>query len=706
MSLSTSLSFAGALGAGALAIGALARPRRQSADWAFAAGMLTLAAAGACAGLTAFPPRAPASLIRREECRLAALSLLPGCWLWFSLSYARGDARSFLRRWRLPLAVAFLLPVGLALGWRHGLIVNVREAGPGSAWTFGLGAPGLALNFLLLAGAIAILMNLERTFRASVGTLRWRIKYMLMGVGLLFAVRVYLASQALLFHRLDSSLDPLDAGTLLVASLLMLRSFFRAGRADLDVYASPSVLRGSVTVLLAGIYLLAVGLSARVVAWLGGGNAFALEAFLILLALALAVVLLQSDRLRMRLGRFISRHFQRPLYDYRTVWRRFAEVTPAQVEPVELCRSLAKLLAEVFQTLSVAIWLVDDQAMVLAASTFLSAAQGLELAPTAAEAGPIVEHFLRHPDPADLESVAAPWAAALRRMHPSEFPRRENRVGLPLIARGRVIALFMLGDRVGGAAFSTQDFEMLTCVGDHALASLLAAQAAQKLLHSRELAAFQAMAAFFVHDLKNAASSLSLMLGNLPVHFDDPAFRADALRGVAKSVQHINQVIGHLGLLRHELKIRPVESDLNSVADASVAGLEADPGFRIAREFSRLPPVPFDREQIAKVVTNLVLNAKESMSGRGRVRIATGLEPGWAVLAVADEGCGMSADFIARSLFRPFQTTKKNGLGIGMFQSRMIVEVHGGRITVASEPGRGTTFRVFLPLQGLVAAPA
>ena len=153
-------------------------------------------------------------------------------------------------------------------------------------------------------------------------------------------------------------------------------------------------------------------------------------------------------------------------------------------------------------------------------------------------------------------------------------------------------------------------------------------------------------------------------------------------------------------------KIRPVESDLNSVADASVAGLEADPGFRIAREFSRLPPVPFDREQIAKVVTNLVLNAKESMSGRGRVRIATGLEPGWAVLAVADEGCGMSADFIARSLFRPFQTTKKNGLGIGMFQSRMIVEVHGGRITVASEPGRGTTFRVFLPLQGLVAAPA
>ena len=65
-------------------------------------------------------------------------------------------------------------------------------------------------------------------------------------------------------------------------------------------------------------------------------------------------------------------------------------------------------------------------------------------------------------------------------------------------------------------------------------------------------------------------------------------------------------------------------------------------------------------------------------------------------------GCGMSPDFIARSLFRPFQTTKKNGLGIGMFQSKMIVEAHGGRIAVASQPGAGTTFQVFLPAKNKI----
>jgi signal transduction histidine kinase len=70
----------------------------------------------------------------------------------------------------------------------------------------------------------------------------------------------------------------------------------------------------------------------------------------------------------------------------------------------------------------------------------------------------------------------------------------------------------------------------------------------------------------------------------------------------------------------------------------------------------------------------------------------------WAVLTVEDDGCGMAPEFITGSLFRPFQTTKKEGFGIGMFQSKMIVEAHGGRIEVESRLSQGTTFRVLLPV--------
>jgi signal transduction histidine kinase len=93
-----------------------------------------------------------------------------------------------------------------------------------------------------------------------------------------------------------------------------------------------------------------------------------------------------------------------------------------------------------------------------------------------------------------------------------------------------------------------------------------------------------------------------------------------------------------------------------------------------------------------------VLNATEAVAPKGQVRVQTIQNNGWAVLSVADSGCGMSSEFMNRCLFRPFQTTKKSGFGIGMFQSKMIVEAHKGRIEVESELGKGTTFRVLLPL--------
>jgi signal transduction histidine kinase len=147
------------------------------------------------------------------------------------------------------------------------------------------------------------------------------------------------------------------------------------------------------------------------------------------------------------------------------------------------------------------------------------------------------------------------------------------------------------------------------------------------------------------------------------------------------------------------MEMQPTESDLNEVVSQAVTGWVNTGDVDLVQDLHPLPRVYLDREQILKVVTNLVLNATQAISGKGRVCIETTHRNGWVVLAVADNGCGMSDEFRNRSLFRPFQTTKKKGLGIGVFQSKMIVEAHGGRIEVESEPGKGATFRVLLPIQ-------
>ena len=148
-----------------------------------------------------------------------------------------------------------------------------------------------------------------------------------------------------------------------------------------------------------------------------------------------------------------------------------------------------------------------------------------------------------------------------------------------------------------------------------------------------------------------------------------------------------------------QLELKPIECDLNQVVTDVLQGMNGTLGVEVRRDLHPLPAIVVDREQVQSVVTNLLLNARDAVGRDGWIAVATDARDGQAVLSVADNGCGMSAAFLKDSLFRPFHSTKQKGLGIGMFQSKMVVEAHRGAIQVESEPGKGTTFRVLLPLK-------
>jgi putative PEP-CTERM system histidine kinase len=696
MNIAALIAFIAALFSAALAFSVAWRGRR-TAHRSFATGMFALAVESLFNGLVS-GSHFPEEQGFWEQCRLVTVSVLPGTWLFFSLSYGRGNYRDFLHRWRFILAAAFLVPIGLAILFQGSLISAVNVVN-GHRF-FALRNVGVALNLLVLAGALLVLMNLERTFRSAIGTMRWRIKFMIVGLCVLFAVRCYSASQAILFHAVDLSLQTLNSVALFAACALISRSLFRTGHFDVDIYPSHSLLQKSLTALLAGVYLFIIGVFANVVALLGGDNAFAVKAFFVLIALVLLTVLLLSERVRLWSARFVSRHFQRPQYDYRDLWRKFTESTASCVSPMELVHATVKFTANIFHLLSVSIWLVDEneEQLVFAASTSLSSPSTGKLYIEKTEVHQLLSALRQQSGPFDIDLSREKSAETLKKIHPMEFTRGGRRVCAPLAVGHELLGLILLGDRIGGVSFSGQDLDLLRCVADEIAARLLNARLSKKLLQAKELEAFQTMSAFFVHDLKNAAFSLKLMLKNLPVHFDDPAFREDSLRGISKSVSHINRLIERLTLLRHELKIRPTEGDLNEWICKSLAEFEKNSGANLVKELKPLPKVCFDHEQLLKVLTNLTLNAKEASAADEPIHVATSQVNGWAILSVSDSGCGMNSEFLNRSLFRPFQTTKKNGLGIGMFQSKMIVEAHRGKIEVKSETGKGTTFRVYLPV--------
>ncbi len=638
----------------------------------------------------------PLVVVEWERLALIASSFLPVCWLCFSLTYSRGNGREFLVRWRLTLLLALVVPVALAVGFRSQLL-TLSQLNSGETW-IGLTQAGRLLSALLLVATVLILSNLEKTFRAAVGVMRWRIKFLVLGLGVIFGTRIYVESQALLFSTRSASLSPIVSSALLIGSGLIVVGYLRSDLADVDVYPSQAILQGSITMLIVGGYLFVVGLLAQVVSAMGGVQHFQAQAFLVLLGLAGLALLLLSDRFRQRRRRFVSRHFRRPQHDFRKVWTLFTERTFKQFDERALCDAVARLICETFDVLSVTVWLAkegeEDLTVITSTSQMRRDSDDDGLDRRKVDLLPLQQYSA----PFELEALKGAWAQQLRESNPKQFPHGGRWIAVPLLSAQRWMGLIVIRDRVSGTAYSAEEMDLLKCIGDQLSASLLNLRLGEENLRAKEMEAFQTLSAFFVHDLKNAASGLNLTLQNLPLHFDDPEFRKDALRGIAGTVERINSLISRLSLLRGKFEIHPVKLDLNQLVAEVVKELDGTLGADLETEFQPLPPLLGDRDQLESVIRNLVLNAHEALNGEGRIQIATSRSEDAAVLSVSDNGCGMSEEFLRRSLFRPFLSTKAKGIGIGMFQTRAIIQAHRGSIRVESELRKGSTFRVCLPI--------
>jgi len=149
--------------------------------------------------------------------------------------------------------------------------------------------------------------------------------------------------------------------------------------------------------------------------------------------------------------------------------------------------------------------------------------------------------------------------------------------------------------------------------------------------------------------------------------------------------------------------------DLEEVVDAALreSAAQAGPGVRLERQCGNVPPVPGSAGRLRQVVVNLVVNAIHATGSAGSVRVATERRGRHALIAVEDDGPGISLEVRAR-LFEPFFTTKPvgQGTGLGLYVCAEIVRSHGGEIRVDSEPGRGSRFEVRLPLGRETSADA
>jgi putative PEP-CTERM system histidine kinase len=692
------LPFAAALLSLLVAIASIMRKEPSLASWWFFGGMVLLAIDSLCTGLALGAATLP-DVLGLLSWGLVVKALLPAAWLAFSLTYSRGDYRESLASWKFLLATFAILPVALALGFRDQLLELAPARADGHTLWLRSGTVARGLNAILLLSFALVLMHMEQTFRSAVGTMRWRIKYVVLGLGVIFGAQIFVRSQAILYSMHDLAMASVESAGLFIGCLFLVLAYARTGLAEIDVYPSRAVLRSSLTVLIVGGYLFIVGVLAQAVRRFGGEENFQLQAFVVLVGLAGLAVLLLSDRVRQRIHEFVGRHFAKAQHDSVRIWTEYSRQLATVRDRSGLCAATAKLVSASFDVLSVTVWLLDGEGgrWTVGASTTrqpddVSLGEGDA---SSMEALAVALRGCR--EPVDLETLHEPWAKEMQRLNATTFPHGGHRWCVPLHSGDRVLGVVVLADRVNGAPYTVEERELLQCIADQMASVLANLQLAEEVARGRELEAFRSMSAFFVHDLKNATASLNLMLKNLPVHFEDPDFRADALRGIGNTVRRIDEMIARLSTLRDRPQFTPTETDMHQIVKEAVSSLDDRADVEVSVDLRPVPSVLVDREQILSVVTNLLLNARDALRRPGRIDVRTDRLGDRVVLVVSDTGCGMSPAFVRDSLFRPFTSTKTKGLGIGMFQSRMVVEAHAGTLNVESEVGKGTTVRVSFP---------
>lgn len=221
-----------------------------------------------------------------------------------------------------------------------------------------------------------------------------------------------------------------------------------------------------------------------------------------------------------------------------------------------------------------------------------------------------------------------------------------------------------------------------------------------QLLAAERLAAWREVARQVSHEIKNPLSALQMALFRLRQRFNavshDTAVVSESFQSIEAELAGLRHLADEFSEFARLPKAVPAAEQLNEII-ATTARLHNDERVQIQLDLdASLPPRPLDRDQIKRLLNNLLKNAREAVpSRRCEVTISTRQQNGRAVLEFADNGPGLSAAARA-NLFKMNFTTKREGSGLGLVMVQRIVEEHGGNITVESEVGQGTRFRIVL----------
>ena len=614
-------------------------------------------------------------------------SFLPAILLFYSLTYARQISdKAISVLWWGFLAVSVIFPLSTfflsADGFFYSPDLQIEQM-------MFLGNAGYWFYMGVMVYCIMALMNVEATYSAASVSEKWRIKFEVIGFGSILAVLIFYFSQGLLYRSINMNLVPIRSGVFIIAAVLI--GYARIFRGDgVRIAVSQYILYRSLTLLTVGLYLLILGLIGEGLRYFGVSFSRDLTIFTAFATGIGMVIVLLSSRARRRAVVFLRKHFFAQKHEYRDEWLKFTELLSSCKTVGDVYKAILSMYRETFGLKGGSLYLIDKET-----KTYR----------------PVLSHNM--PGGEQALKISVPMHAylvdrerVLNTLDGEYRPEQEDaafirdsgaKLIVPMISDNELTGFLSLGDQLAPEKLIYEDYDLMKTLARQATYAILNFRLSEELGETREIAAVGKISAFVIHDLKNLATSLSLVLENAKSHIGNTEFQQDMLETIGSTVDKMKGLMQRLKTVPEKKRLESKVTDLGVIAKSALQEINGVSGKTsiVCRGSSAISSV--DREEMKNVIVNMILNALDATKGKGAIEVETGMENGVCYIRMKDDGCGMEREFIDNHLFKPFRTTKKKGLGIGLYQCRQIVTAHGGRIEVDSSPGKGAVFTVYLP---------
>ena len=409
-----------------------------------------------------------------------------------------------------------------------------------------------------------------------------------------------------------------------------------------------------------------------------------------------AMVLLPSPRARAWAKVKVAKHVFEHRYDYRTEWLRFTDTLGSTAADRPLAERVIKAFADIVECPGGLLLECDvGGSVAIAASCNWP---GRSPRPDDVETGRAFWQALAASGRViELDAIRQGWAQAEDRALPIPgwiLDDSATWVCVPLMHHGRMAGLVVLATPEYRRPLDWEDLDLLRTAGRQAASSLAEAQGQRALSDAQRFEEFNRRFAFILHDIKNLVSQLSLLTRNAERHAENAEFRADMIATLKSSIAKMNDLLARLAPQASARASRTEPQPVRDILTAAISARRGSQPVLLLGECSRW--VEADSAALEQAIGHLLQNAVEASPADQPVAVRATANGGELSIAITDKGAGMDPEFVRTSLFQPFVSSKSGGFGIGAFEARSLILAMGGRLTVDSAPGRGTTFTIWL----------